>query len=580
MKRKAFILVMAILMAFTAVSCGPAVIPDDSEGKTPIKISLYGGGHGTEYMDVLIAKFLEAHPEYKENYKISYEEEKLHAGLIQDELEAGYGEKQIYVMSHNDFVHFIYSDYLEDLSDVAEMKVDGEDKPALKDKMTRYEEWQSIYSNKGEGLYAMPYAESVMGFVYDHELFVNSGWYEFASEAVDGAALKKQGISYTEQNGKLIFQSSTGKVNYKQGDKILTAGKDGKYGTYDDGQPQDVAAWDNMIRKISVGNKAFIASGKVGSYASHIVSALFAQYSGIDAYNTYFTYDSKGEPVALAEGTQAVITLENGYKVNSMEGVYKAYEFLSKYFDSRQQSNLISLHPAVEDGTQNHRDAQNLFLLGYQKAQSNPQSAMLLEGAWWEYEARSMFETVGKLDANRAYGKRDYRYMLLPELDGQVSTKSAISCCESGAMIVPKDSNKERLKVTKEFLAYMASDEALNIFLTMTGSLMPYRYTLTAEEEAKLTPFTRNMIELYSDSEHIDVVRPQIAALYSPISYAGGRDNTYFQPRISGVALDQPFKIVREQSLDAIKTGLANYYTAADWASYIQRAKEQGFFKE
>ena len=579
-------LALSAAAAFTVTACGPKVIPNNTEGKTPINISLYGGGHGTAYMDVLIENFLTAHPDYAAEYYIDYDEEKLHAGLIQDELEAGYGETQMYVMSHNDFVHFIYSDYLEDLSDVAAMRVDGADKPDIKGKMVRYEEWQSIYSRNGQGLYALPYADSMMGFVYDHDLFVESNWYEFASEAEDGAALAEQGITYTvNEDGHLLFQSATGTVNYEVGDRILSAGKDDKYGTYDDGQPQTVEDWDAMIRKIAAtnGSKAFISSGQIGSYATHIVSAFFAQYSGMDAFNTYFTYDSNGEKVKLANGEEVEITLENGYRVNAMEGVYKAYEFLSKYFDTRKSDPLVSLHPAVTDGTKNHMDTQNLFLLGYQQSATNPQSAMLLEGAWWEYEARSMFKTLEGLDADRGYGKREYRYMLLPDLaslGGKADGKSAISCCESGAIIVPKDSNKERLQVTKEFLAYMASDEAINIFLTMTGSIMPYTYSLTDEEYAELTPFTKNMIELYSDEEHVDVVRPQIAALYSPISYAGGRDNTYFLPKINGIAIDQPFKAVRENSLDAIRDGLAAYHSQADWQGYIERAQEQGFFNE
>ena len=586
MKKKLFncaAVALSALISLSAVSCGPRTINDPDSGKTTINISHYGGGHGTEYMDVLVANFMEDHPEYDAKYKIKITPEKLHSGLILEELEAGYGEKQMYIMSQNDFVHFIYSDYLEDLSDVAEMKVDGADKPALKDKMVRYEEWQSIYSKYGEGLYAMPYADSVMGWIYDHDMFVDKNWYYFANEKDDGAELRAQGITYTEQNGKLIFQSSENKVNYAQGDKILTAGKDGKYGTYDDGQPQTVAEWDAMIAKISAtGAKAFISSGQIGSYAVHLVSALFAQYSGLDLYNVYFNYDSKGESVKFADGTEEVITLENGYKVGGMEGLYKAYEFLANYFDSRRVGDSrISLHPVVEDGTKNHIDAQSQFLLGYDPTATNPQSAMLLDGAWWEYEARTMFNTLGALDSSRGYGQREYRYMLFPYIDGQASEKSAISCCESGAMIVPKDKDKDRLKVTKEFLAYLASDEALNVFLTMTGSIMPYEYTLTAEEEEKLTPFTRNMIELYSDDENIEVVRPQIAQLYSPLSYAGGRDtNTYFLPRINGLAIDQPFKVVRENSLDVIKTGLANYYSAANWAAFIEKAKTQGFFND
>ena len=266
--------------------------------------------------------------------------------------------------------------------------------------------------------------------------------------------------------------------------------------------------------------------------------------------------------------------------MNEMESLYKAYEWIAKYFDSRKEDALVSLHPTVSDSTKNHLDAQNMFLLGYQKAQTNPQSAMLLEGAWWEYEARSMFNTLGELDESRGYGKKEYRFMLLPNIEGQKNEKSVMSACESGAIIVPKDTNKERLAVTKAFLAYLASDEALNHFLCMTGSIMPYKYTLTEDDYAKMTPFTKNMIELYSDSENVDIVRPQVAMLWEPISYAGDRPNVYFIPEISGIQIDAPFKAVREKSLSDIKTGLSKLYKENSWADYIAAAQKQGFYNE
>ena len=572
---------LAGLLLTSATACGPTVTIDSTlEGKKLIMISHYGGGHGTAYMDTLIENFMKANPEYAEKYAIQYKAEKLHSGLIQEELESGLNEKQAYVMSQNDFVHFIYTGYLEDLSDVSEMKVDGADKPALKDKMLRYDTWQSIYSKYGEGLYAMPYADSIMGFVYDHDTFVDKGWYTFATESADGAALAAQGITYTVSGSKLLYSSSTGKVNYEAGDRILTPGKDGKYGTYDDGQPVTVADWDSMIMRINATAKAFISSGKVGSYANMIVSSLFGQIAGSDAWYTYFDYDSDGKPVKLADGTETVITLENGYRVNEIEGLYKAYEFLSNYFDDRKESGKVSLHPDVSNDLKDHLAAQNSFILGFQDTQYNPQSAMLLEGAWWEYEARNAFATAAELDASRGYGKREYRFMLLPDIEGQVNEKSCFSSCESGAMIVPKDPDKERLQVTKEFIAYMASDEALNVFLTETGSLMPYQYNFSDADYEKLTPFAKNMLELYSDEENIEILRPQIATL-SPLSYAGGRPNTYFSiPAFGTGTADQAFKIVRTHSLEEIKTGLKNAVSATAWAEYIQAAQKQGFYKD
>ena len=51
------------------------------------------------------------------------------------------------------------------------------------------------------------------GFVYDHEIFYNKGY---------------------------LFTQADGET--------LTVGKDGKAGTYDDGQPTTIAEWDIMIQ--------------------------------------------------------------------------------------------------------------------------------------------------------------------------------------------------------------------------------------------------------------------------------------------------------------------------------------------
>ena len=576
-------LFFSLVMLFGVAACKPKL---QSGGTgTRIYISLYSGGHGTVYFDTLIDNFMAKHPEYEGKYYIEYVPEKVHSGIVTDELTSGFGDKQMYVMAQNDVVKLAYSDLLEDLSDVALMKPDGENGKTIGKKMVRAEEWRSIYSKYGEGLYALPYADSTMSFVYDHDMFIENNWYTFAAPA-DRAAIEAQGIVCSEGTGRhagrLVFVSADHKTNFEAGDPILTPGKDGKYGTYDDGQPITVEDWDNLIRKIGLTAKAFISAGGVGDYSQHVVSALFAQYSGIDAWNSYFTYDSNGVALNYTDGTSAPLTLETGYKCNWIDGIYKAFEFVAKYFDSRKSGDpLVSLHPAVTDGAKSHLDTQSLYLLGYQRSESNPMSAMLLDGAWWEYEARAMFNSLAETEPDRGYGKREYRMMLFPDLPGQKSEKSAISVCETGAFIVPKDSNKERLAVTKEFLAYMLSDEGIKTFTTITGSLMPYDTEFTEEDMAKLTPFTRNMIELYYDEENIDIVRPQLASMYSPIAYASDRVNfSYFVPKINGVAVTAPFQAVREYSLDDIKTGLRAFYSADEWARYIQQAKEQGFFTD
>ena len=126
----------------------------------------------------------------------------------------------------------------------------------------------------------LPWDESIVGMVFDYKTFVENGWLNYASED-DKAALSTQGITYTENNGVLYFASATGKVNYAVGDVLLTAGKDGKYGTYDDGQPTTMAEFDDMLGNIAYGNKkakTFLYSGLNDNYTSWVMQEVMAQY--------------------------------------------------------------------------------------------------------------------------------------------------------------------------------------------------------------------------------------------------------------------------------------------------------------
>lgn len=556
-------------------------------GKTEIGISLYNGGHGTVWAENLAAKFMAENPAYNEEYEIVfYPEKKSEANLI-DEMSMPGATTQAVITAANRFQDGILNkNCFEDLSDILLRKVDGND-TTIQDKIQDYDTWKAIYSKKGEGLYALPFADSIMGFVIDHQLFIDNNWYEFATSA-DGEALTAQGITYTvHKNGKLIFTSATAQTKYENGDVILSKGKDGKYGTYDDGQPVDIAGWESMLAKIDASqSKCFISSGQASNYTDSILYALFAQYEGKTGWDAYFSYDSKGESVSYinADGVeQGVMTIENGYRINEIEGIYKAYEFMYEYMNPSAQNNYKSagwMHPSCTASANSHIDAQNYYLTGLGKPgdKNNPQSAILIDGAWWEYEASTMFANLGREDASRDYGKREYRYLLLPDLEGQKSDKSCFASCETGTMLVGKDDNKERLQCTKDFIAYLLKDESLSYFTGETGTLMLYDYEINAEDYARLTPFGRNVVEIYNDKENIDIYRPRLSCILSPMSYASTRGSTdIMKPKFNGVVGGSALKVVEGHSLAEIRTGLIGFYTQSKWQEYIDQVKSNGY---
>ncbi len=585
--KKLVVYFVAVVILFSFAACGPTADDDGiiiDPNKTQINFTVYEGGHGTLWAKELAKQFMAANPQYDSEYQIIIRGEKRGDADVVVEINSGKSPYQGYILSSNNIVSAIYRDSILELSDVVDRKVDGEENDTIRNKILRYDEWSSIYSKYGEGLYAVPFADSVMGWVYDHQYFVDEGFYITAS-ASDEAGMTAQGITFEiverGNSTEYKFVSSTGAVNYREGDTILSAGKDGKYGTYDDGQPQTIAEWDDLIANISGTNaKSFIWGGAVDSYTRTILEALFAQYGGMDIYNTYFTYDSGGEEVELADGTKTVITPNNGYLVNQIAEVKYAYEFFYKYFNAHKDSlSYDTIHSSATDLTSYHKDAQNKFLLGHKGAKDNPRSAMLLDGTWWEYEASTMFNTIAATEPERGYGMREYRYMLLPNLgENQKSDKSVISACESGVMLLTKDSNTNRQAVTKDFLAYILKDESLRYFVRETNSLMPYEIGLTEEDINSITPFARNMIELYFDHDNVDVVRPQISSLVSPLAYTSPRGTDRLAPKISDKFMTSPGTLARTYTLTQTLSGLKSSYTAADWANYIALAKNQGFY--
>lgn len=587
-KTKTLALSLACMVVGTGLLAGCSGGGGTVSGKQEIGISIFNGGHGTAWATDLATKFMQENPEYNEKYEIVFYPEKKNEQEITNAMSMEGSTTQAAITSANRFQDGILKgSAFEDLSDLLTRKVDGSEK-TIKDKFEDYDTWKAIYSNKGEGLYALPFSDSILGLVIDHQMFIDNGWYEFATEA-DAGEVAAQGITYTvHRNGRLVFSSSTGESKYKEGDYILSKGHDNKYGTYDDGQPVDIAGWESMLERIDASKtKCFISSGASVDYTNFILYALFAQYEGMTGWEAYFNYDSNGQTLKFIneDGTvrEDVMTLENGYSINEIEGVYKAYEFMYKYMNPNPSNNAKSaswMHSACTAGAVTHIDAQNYFLTGLGKAgdKNNPQSAMLVDGAWWEYEASTMFNHLGTDDASRGYGQREYRYLVLPQLEGQKNDKSVFASCETGVLLVGKDKDKERLACTKDFIAYLLKDSSLSYYTGVTGTLMWYDYEVSPEDYAKLTPFAKNVLDIYKDKENIDIVRSRLSCLESPLAYASARGSSAIMtPKFNGVGGGAALSVIKNHSLSEIRTGLIGYYTPSEWQSYINAVRMNGF---
>ena len=581
---------LAFLLSVTCLAgCGGKVVESYDEDKTQIFVNVFNGGLGTEWMYDLRDQFNAVNTEYE----VVVKPKKMEAPEIVEDLMDGDAYADVYFACGVGYQVGIYRDYFEDLSDVMDMEPDGAGTGKVKDKMIGYDAWQKMASKYGQGTYVFPNCDTLYGLVFDYQLFVENGWLQYAT-AADEAALTAQGITYTKQGAILKFASATGKVNYKEGDILLSAGKDGKFGTYDDGQPTTVAEFDDMLNMIAYGDKkakTMLYSSSYSNYLHDMQVAIYAQYMGMDQADVLFDFDSNGQPIQMHNGSAKEITVTNGYEVYQSEAVYQSLAFLKKYMTG----SMVDSKTLMES-SYSHTDAQNDFLLGYKKETGFP--AILAEGNWWENEAREMFRSIAKEDASRGFGQREYRMFVYPTIEGQAmdADKTAIGAGDVQGVVVAKQKDAKKLEKIKEFLLLSVKNENLKRFTQFTGCTKLFDYEMSDEELKVLTPFARNCWEMRRDKEHISVVYGRVHQYANPFLITS--DFTYYSyvPMKRGATYTLfPDRFMREldgmaeagetnplavlEKLYTTNTDMLGY-SAAKWAEYIASAKEQGFYTD
>ncbi len=584
MKKKIMAFIFALMFVLTGTACGKYVEQFDPN-KTQIFVKVFNGGGGTTWIEQVRDQF----NANDEDYEIILRYEKIGASSIISEIQLGNPTADVYFTSDIAFQSGIYLDYFENLLDVLDYKVDGEENETIGEKMTERDNWVKMASKYGQGCYILPYLDAIMGMVYDHGLFLENGWLNYADET-DMTAITAQGISFSEEvikgKNRLVFTDSTAKCDYKAGDIILKAGKDGLYGTYDDGQPVTKSEFDAMMLKITNGNSpayTFVYNAEHDNYLNHIGYAVMAQYDGYETFNNLCKYDSNGNQLTMHDGTKEAITIDNAYKQFQAECIYQGLSFMDEYFNS---GDIYEKSTDITNFT--HTDAQTDFILGYDNKENGAKySAILVEGSWWENEARTMFDNItGSGRPEYGFGKRDFRYMLLPSLDNEKGAfgngkGSVFSASDTGGIVVRKQSDANKLSKIKEFLGITFSNEVLVNFTKTTGIMRPFNYTLTDSDLETMTPFARNVYKIYTDKDNVKIVRPDVLIKAQPISFASSISDVFIPlSEVKNFASHNWIRVLRNDS--SVEYSMSNmlYTTQDSWTKLVNQARAQGFYAQ
>lgn len=472
--------------------------------KNTIVFEVFNGGYGYDWAEQAAEEWNSANSETT-GYRIEMNPTKDEWYEQSANLQAGTAVSDIYI-GGADYAQAATKGWIEDLSDVWNSTPNGENKTVRQKLKSNETDYVEMIFNQSGKYYGLPLATGFQGFIYDHELFLEKGYLIADEKGANGES-------------KLISSPS---------DK-LSAGRDGEYGTFDDGHPVDMDEYNLMINAISSTSNmyAYLWAGAYDYYLTTLFYNIYANYDGYEAFMGSLDLDlTYTNPITKESLT---ITSENGYEIYNMEGRRKAYTFEDTYLADPKY-----YHPASAIST-THTDAQKKFVYGaaYEGTTSDKQAAFLYDGVWWEREARANFNSLSdRGNSEYAYGTRDYRMMFAPIIDdNQVEqNRYIISSSDDLSVFVKKQSDASKLAAIKDFLTYLYSDKVLkNIDLT-SGALVPFDYEISEAELNTTTKFIRNMMEIYA-SDKVQIIRKKVITTYSAtpveIAYVGSSRITY-----------------------------------------------------
>lgn len=524
-------LAMAAGLTLSAVACGGGdeskssdKTSTDTKGKTAIKLSYFIGEFGDEWLKEIAADW----SKNNDSYYIDVKSNLNLGGTIVADIKSG-SSFDMFITEDCSFQQLFSGDYLEDLSGLLSEKPEG--KKTIGEKLVDKDGWLKA-AGSGDKVYLLPYNISPCGLIFDYDRFAEKGWL------------------ITDKDG------------------TVSAGKDGIKGTYDDGQPQTMAEFKAMCENIKgdgVDDVFLFMGANHPEYVNNVAYAYLASVIGEEGYKAFYTHDSNGKEIELADGTKTAVTIEDGYKTWLTKGVNDMTEFVQDYLANTKYVSEVTLSDKSLSVDASHTKFIEV---------TDAAPAFIIEGNWFENGSRALIES--NVDyGGKPYGTSDYRYMILPTADGE---KSQMFSQTGGSLLVTKQSDENKKAAIKDFVKYMLKDENLGKVTADTGMIWNYNYDISTESKAKMTKFTKNAYDMVQDEANVSVHSFYIDTAATPI-YA------YSSLGSAGLMLfgELQYSIIpaftSAGSAAKLMENITKYNTAERWSGYLAQAKSYGFYK-
>lgn len=482
--KRALALILTVVTSFsTAVSCGPA--EDDSieqvdTGKTQLNVGVFNDGTGVYWLE-----------EAKKDFEAYYADKEFEPGkkgvqiVIDPQKDRFKSDVLISTMkSTENNANTLY------IVPTAQSMLLNENLIVdITDTVT-----EKVYDDNGDYAPGEGATKSIIDFLYPeylNDLPVDGKYYSVPWRTYFW------GVTYDADlfNDKYLYIKKNGEVgaNYKDvSAQNCSTGPDGIYGTSDDGMPND---WNTFMKLMNVMVSKnvipFTWSYQEGYQRREFFNCVWANYEGANDYSLNFSFNGVDSQFGEIN--------ENNYgKLISQEGrraglkACKDITSKSAYYSSKVKSN-------------NYTDAQ------YEYAHSivdDKPIAMLLEGSYWEVEAKGTFDKMAVYNAGYGYGKRNFKWLPIPnftDVEG-IKNQDVTRTNEAGKYdrVLEGTSGKatgfyiskknkfdqatydKQVELAKLFIQFVHSRKQLANFSKNTGgAFRPFNYTLSDEELAE-----------------------------------------------------------------------------------------------
>lgn len=557
-------------VASSLAACGPNKPIDSADvedpNKTQLNVYSYNGGYRAEWLDKTAAAFEEAvkdksYESGKTGVQIHIHRDKANKAVT-DVTQLDSSKDEVFFTEHVDYDGYTQAqsgNRFLDLTDVV-TETSPYDSKTIESKMN---DAQKSFLQQNGRYYAIPHYSGFYGLIYNVEMFQKNNF-------------------YIDVDGNLCAVTNKEKGN----------GPDGIKGTDDDGLPATFDQFFYLCTYIRAQN--IYSVHWTGQYytmhLSELYRALAANIDGVDNTMLSSTYDGTvTNAVKLnAAGEPAEITYEEGRPVHassittesvkvedkkgSREGAYRTLgnyyggEFIQRLLHSEYGGNNYFSTKAFTD-TYSHLNAQSDFVrsdTAYATKENNNAMnyAMLVDGPWWESEARETFDQMEKSDPNLAKEKRNFAWMPLPfPTQDMVGTTPTLYDNISAFAFAKASLSGGKAAAAKDLLRFAYSDNQLVEFTKDTGVKRNLKYDIPEDAYKSMTPYGKSLAR-YMDGAN--VVFPYVNTTYFQSNFQTLTGSTqYYQASFSGKTYNAPaaFRSIGDLS-------------AAKWFSAFYQAKK------